>query len=233
MQYLCRGTYDVHGTNPNSDSKTAANSSCQVGDGGSTVSLGEPTTGADGERSGSYIVITGEGADFPNAPRAKEAVHRMEAAGLTGNTFFLSQPPHACGYLAAGWVTMLHAAGQQFDALGMEDIVSINTPEYLGLSNVHLGKAHLGTMATPLWCDEVLALAAALVVAPSGRLPWLSGPGPFNLWTTQFQRTLGAQPRYAGKVHIMVVNTDRSPRSGSHWFVIAWSVQPSVNHCGE
>ena len=54
--------------------------------------------------------------------------------------------------------------------------------------------------------------------------------GPLNYWKTHFARTL-AEAQYHGRVRIMVVNTESQHSlsdfdSGTHWFVVAWYVEP-------
>ena len=52
-----------------------------------------------------------------------------------------------------------------------------------------------------------------------------------NYWRVHFARTL-TDPRDHGRVHIMVVNTEDATAAlsptirGSHWFVVAWLVEP-------
>ena len=87
------------------------------------------------------------------------------------------------------------------------------------------------TDTTWLEGDDIVGLAHADNPDAPGTSPsWLSGPGPLNFFYVHFQRTL-ADDAEKGRVHIMVVNTEcqhniHASIFGSHWFTVAWLVEP-------
>ena len=61
---------------------------------------------------------------------------------------------------------------------------------------------------------------------------WADLPVPVDLWRTQFYRTI-QNPAAQGRVNITVVNTQEQYRltdeiAGTHWFVVAWRIEPAA-----
>ena len=116
----------------------------------------------------------------------------------------------------------------------MEQAAEINTPSFIHLQNIKLGKEALNEEGVFLTGDEVLHLVHIDNPDDPGTSPtWLSGPAPINYFKQRFTQVLTDQ-REHGKVHYMVVNTDpvfsiTPAYSGTHWFLVAWI----INTAGE
>ena len=174
--------------------------------------------------------------DYMGTAASAEAARELERIGLTTKTLFaMNQLKSSCGYLAGGWVCALRQLGAEFDTLTHENASMFNTAEWITQSNMHLSKVPSTGEDTAEWLtgDEVQELVTAVNPDAPGASPgWLSGPGPLNYWRTMLNRTVTNVASH-GPVHIMVVNTDNAyslteEHSGSHWFVIAWSLNPAT-----
>ena len=182
------------------------------------------------ERGGRFWV-----SDRLSFPHSSEARDMFTAAGLIGQACLATdQVPNMCGHLCAGAANMLHELGNNFDQLGCDAVAALNTPVFALTSNLLLNIP--GNVATQLYSEEILALAARLQAAPDGVSPgnddvgWMHSPVPLNYFKSFFARTV-VEKRYHGTVHVMAVNTDaqysiHTAVSGTHWFLCAWFIEP-------
>lgn len=154
--------------------------------------LSDATSVNGPQRRGRFLVI-----DFLSTGASREAIDTMTQAGLAGvGLRTTSQLPNACGYLAAGWACELRAHGNEFHEYSMAQATALNDPAFIAFNNnAALDLAHLGSSASWLTGDQILAVASYSNPDGNGQAPsWLSGPAPLNFWHVFFGRRPDACP---------------------------------------
>ena len=131
------------------------------------------------------------------------------------------------------WAVAAHKLGTAFDTLTLETTwpARSTNPAFIAEVNQQLGLAG-GHANTAAWLkdDQIHSIMAR--ASDETKTAWANSPVPVNLWRTQFYRTI-QNPAAHGRVNITVVNTQEQYRltdeiAGTHWFVVAWRVEPAA-----
>ena len=161
--------------------------------------------------------------------QAHQAAAIMRDAGVSCRTLFSrAQLADSCGYNSAKWACMLHEMGpERFHGLTHEQASVVLEPAFIEEQNTKLG---LSGVTEAKWLEprEIIKLATMDNPDGEGVVPWWLSCPAYDHFLDGFQHTISDGNHFRrGGLEIMIVNTDSAGQGGTHWFTVAWLIDPT------